>query len=64
MKRSREWGAAGLQQRLGAGLRDFLAWSDSWLEVVRGRGPEEVERVYLEVLEGRALPQQGYLLSL
>lgn len=64
VKRSREWGPAGLQQRLGAGLRDFLAWSDAWLEVIRGCGPDDVERVYLEVLEGRALPHQGHVLSL
>jgi hypothetical protein len=64
VKRSQEWGPAELQRRLGAGLREFLDWSDGWLEVVHGRGPAEVERSYLEVLEGRALPHQGHVLSL
>ena len=64
VERSREWGPAEFQRRLGAGLREFLAWSDGWLEVVHGRGAAEVERGYREVLEGRALPHQGHVLSL
>lgn len=63
-KRTQEWGAAGLQQRLGDAWHAFLASTDGWLEVVRGRGPAEVERVYREVLEGRARPEQGRVLSM
>lgn len=63
-KRQAEWGPAGFQARLGDAWRAFLAFSDGWLEVVRGRGPAAVERVYRAVLEGRAEPRQGHILSL
>ena len=63
-KRQTEWGPAGFQERLGDAWRAFLTFSDGWLEIVRGAGPAEVERVYRDVLEGRALPHQGHVLSL
>lgn len=63
-KRQGEWGPAGFQARLGDAWRAFLAFTDGWLEVVRGDGPAEVERVYRQVLDGRALPHQGHVLSL
>ena len=63
-KRSAEWGAERLQQRLGAAWKEFRDWSDSWLRVVRGQGRDAVERVYRETLEGRTAPEQGQILSL
>lgn len=63
-KRTHEWGAAGLQQRVGDAWHAFLASTDGWLEVVRGHGPATVERVWHEVLEGRARPEQGHVLSM
>jgi hypothetical protein len=63
-KRTAEWGAAGFQQRLGDAWRAFLASTDAWLEVVRGHGPATVERVWGEVVEGRAQPHQGHVLSM
>ncbi|MFN8642732.1 MAG: DUF2855 family protein, partial [Candidatus Binatia bacterium] len=63
-KRQAEWGPEGFQQRLGDAWQAFLAFADGWLEIVRGCGPSAVERVYREVLEGRAEPHQGHVLSL
>lgn len=63
-KRIREWGAAGFQERLGAGWRAFCDSTDAWLEVVRGAGADAVDRTWREVLEGRAEPSQGHVLSL
>jgi hypothetical protein len=63
-KRLGEWGPAGVQQRQGDAWKRFLDFAAGWLEVVRGAGPAEVERVYREVLEGRAQPHQGHILSL
>ena len=63
-KRTKEWGAAGFQQRLGAAWEQFRAMSARWLHVVRGNGPAAVERVYDEVLAGRAAPSDGHVLSL
>ena len=35
-----------------------------WMNVVDGRGPVEVERVYRELLAGKTAPDVGYLLTL
>ena len=63
-KRSQEWGGAVLAERLGGAWALFRDASGGWLRVVRGYGPEQVERVYREVLEGRARPDRGHVLSL
>jgi len=63
-KRNAEWGPAVFQQRMVEFWRRFRAFTEPWLEVVRSCGPAEVERAYREVLEGRAQPQQGHILSL
>ncbi len=64
VKRSQEWGPAGLQERLGGAWTRFRDASDKWLEVVRGYGPETLAATYQQVLEGRAEPSQGHVLSL
>jgi hypothetical protein len=32
--------------------------------VTEGRGPADVQRVYLDTLNGRVRPEQGHILSL
>jgi hypothetical protein len=64
VKRTKEWGAEGFQERLGASWRDFLGATDSWLKVVRGSGRAAVESVYRETLAGRAKPSEGHVISL
>jgi hypothetical protein len=63
-KRTQEWGAEGFQQRHGAAWRQFLDFAAKHIRVVHGRGEAAVERVYLEMLEGRARPDEGHVLSL
>jgi hypothetical protein len=63
-RRVEAWGAAGFQQRLGEGWQGFCTWTDGWLRVVHGRGPDDLERVYRALLEGRARPEEGHVLSL
>jgi len=63
-KRSAEWGADELNARIGGAWADFRDASRSWLEVVRGAGPEALERVYRDTLAGRTAPHQGHVLSL
>ena len=63
-KRTKEWGAAGLQQRMGKAWLDFVEPASNWIRVVHGRGPVAIERVYQEVLAGRAKPDEGQVLSL
>lgn len=63
-ERTRDWGVVGLQERVAAAWRGFLDFTDGWLRIERGAGPEAVERVYRETLEGRVEPRVGRVLSL
>jgi hypothetical protein len=63
-KRSQDWGPEGFQERLGEAWAAFRESSEGWLTLVRDRGPAAVERVYREVLEGRARPDRGHVLSM
>lgn len=63
-ERMRDWGADGFQARVGAGREPFLDAARSWIEIVRRSGAVAVEEVYRAMLEGRATPDQGYILSL
>jgi hypothetical protein len=63
-KRTKDWGYDGLVQRLGQGWLAFLPSVEKWLEIRTGRGPQAVEAVYREVLEGRQAPKLGHMLSL
>lgn len=63
-KRAQDWGQAGLQQRLAEAWLNFLGASGAWMRVIHARGPAAVERLYLEVLDGRAKPDEGHVLTL
>ena len=67
-KRSAEWGMAGLMERIGAAWTAFMEpvtrRDNPWLSVVRGQGPQDLQRTYFELLDGKVPPQQGHVLSL
>ena len=64
VKRTKDWGGSGLQERLRGSWNEFADFSDSWMNVQRHRGPEDLERVYLDVLGGRIDPSVGHVISL
>lgn len=63
-KRLSDWGAVGFQQRLGQVWQLFTSFVSDWMEVEADVGPEAVERVYRNVLDGKFSPSKGYVLSL
>jgi hypothetical protein len=63
-KRNADWGAATLQRKIGEAWLAFLGPVGGWMRVVESRGPEAVERVYRDMLDGRAKPDEGHILSL
>jgi len=67
-QRLRDWGPAGLEQRLAEAWTPYLAAvtdrTTGPLRVEHGRGPAEVERVYRAVLTGEAAPDVGHVLAL
>jgi hypothetical protein len=62
-KRFADWGPAGFSERIGAAFGAFSGLAQRALHVVRG-GRSDVERVYREMLEGRAAPEAGHVLTL
>lgn len=63
-KRTKDWGYDGLVQSLGKSWLAFLPSVKNWLEIRSSRGPEAVEAIYQEVLNGRQAPKLGHMLSL
>jgi Protein of unknown function (DUF2855) len=63
-KRTRDWGVDGLNTRIADAWRPYLEWTSGWLKVVHGHGAKDVERAYLELLEGRSDPSMGHVLSM
>jgi len=62
-KRTKDWGAHGVQRRFAEAWKRFLVPMQTWTTVVEGHGPEQVERVYREMLAGRSTPDRGCILS-
>jgi hypothetical protein len=63
-KRTRDWGAEGLQKRYAAAWREFLVFTKNRIRIEHGGGKADIERVYLATLEGRSRPDVGHILSL
>jgi hypothetical protein len=64
VKRSKDWGRAGLETRVADAWHPFCEWIGSWLEAIPGQGFEAVQSAYLDVLEGRVEPQRAHVLTL
>jgi Protein of unknown function (DUF2855) len=63
-KRSADWGPNGVQDRFAIAWRTFLEPLAEWMKVRYGRGPQDVERVYLDLLRGKGKPEEGHILTL
>ncbi len=64
VKRSGEWGRAGLETRVADAWHPFCEWIGGWLEPIRGSGFDAVRDAYLDVLEGRVDPKHAHVLRL
>jgi hypothetical protein len=64
VKRSKDWGRAGLEQRVADAWHPFCEWIGEWLGVVHGQGFDAVREAYLDVLEGRVAPSTAHVISL
>jgi Protein of unknown function (DUF2855) len=64
VKRSEDWGAAGLETRVADAWHPFCEWIGGWLEVIRADGFDGLQNAYLDVLEGNVHPKMAYVVSL
>jgi Protein of unknown function (DUF2855) len=62
-QRAEDWGPDGVNERLAEAWGPYAEWTRAWLRVEHGSGPEDIERVYRELLDGRADPAVGHVLS-
>jgi Protein of unknown function (DUF2855) len=63
-KRAEQWGSAQLAQKIAAAWTAFQPNLDDWMHVLHMEGPVAVAQVYEALLNGKALADQGYSLSL
>jgi len=63
-KRRTDWGRDGFEEAVGAAWGRFVPWTDGWLTIRRAAGPEAVEQVYRDVLDGRVDPAVGDICTL
>jgi len=64
VKRSADWGRAGLESRVAEAWHPFCEWIGAWLEPIPGEGFDAVRAAYLDVLEGRVDPSRAHVLTL
>ena len=62
-KRAKDWGAAGLQQKMAEAWQTFLDASGGWININYSFGPDAAAQAYLGVLEGSVSPDQAHVLS-
>jgi hypothetical protein len=63
-KRTKEWGRTGLDDRATEAWRRFAEFSDTWIQIRHGSGPDAVQSTYLDLVAGRSDPAVGHVLSL
>lgn len=64
VKRSEDWGRAGLETRVADAWQPFCEWTGGWLETIRGSGFDAVRAAYLDVIEGKVDPKHAHVLRL
>jgi hypothetical protein len=64
VKRSKDWGRAGLEQKVADAWHPFCEWTAGWLELIPGEGFDAVQSAYLDVLEGRVGAKTAHVISL
>ena len=63
-KRTKEWGADGLSERMSAGWTAFADWADDWLVFEPVVGADQLVRAWDDLAAGRADPRVGFIGSL
>src|SRR4029077_8641103 len=62
-KRTEDWGPEELNRRLADSWRAYVDGPRGWRRVERGSGPDDIERIYREMLDGKSDPAVGHVLS-
>ena len=63
-KRQKEWGLLGFQQKLGIAWKQFITTIQPIISIKEYIGPEKLEQLYLDMLNGKVEPKHGNIVSL
>jgi hypothetical protein len=64
VKRTGDWGRAGLETKVADAWHPFCEWTEGWLETIPGQGFEGLKAAYVDVIEGRVDPRRAHVISL
>jgi len=62
-KRQRVWGLTGFQQKVGADWQQFITAIQSIISINKPIGPEKLEQLHLNMLNGEINPKHGNIVS-
>jgi hypothetical protein len=62
-KRAADWGPAQLDQNVAEAWHRFAAWASDWLRVERISSEDDIQRAYLELLDGKVDPAAGTVVN-
>lgn len=63
-KRGADWGTAKLDENVAEAWTPFAEWASGWLRVERVSSEDEIQRAYLELLDGKVDPAAGTIVTL
>jgi hypothetical protein len=63
-KRGADWGTAQLDQKVAEAWAPFAEWASDWLRVERISSEDDIQRAYLELLDGKVDPAAGTIVDL
>jgi hypothetical protein len=63
-KRGADWGTVKLDQNVAEAWAPFAEWASDWLRVERISSEDDIQRVYLELLDGKVDPTAGTVVDL
>jgi len=63
-KRGADWGPTQLDQKVAESWAPFAEWASDWLRVERISSEDEIQRAYLELLDGKVDPAAGTIVDL
>jgi hypothetical protein len=63
-KRGADWGTAKLDENVADAWAPFARWASDWLRVERISSEDDIQRAYLQLLDGKVDPTSGTVVDL
>ena len=63
-KRGNDWGTTELDRKVAESWAPFAQWAAGWLRIERISTEGDIQRAYLELLDGKVDPASGTVVNL